>query len=394
MNNWLFTVLRTLYLLLSWVNICIVIMKKNILLLVVSILLIVAICELLVRTVAPQINSHDSMFQFEKELGWEFIPNKKGTILYEGGIDLTVQVNEDGYRDVSFKNKTEMSSIMVLGDSFVSNISVENEEVFTQLMENQLANSSVYNLGVNGYGQVQEYLVLKKWFPKIQPDLIVVLIYLRNDFTDNIGKYPWLYPRPTVTFDTDASIQINPPTTNFKNKKKLPFYYRSHLYRFVKKSMATIKSKTGKADNAFYAPPEIHTCSAPFSDETKEMYEIMEKLLLEINQYGKENNTPIVFALAPSMFQVEDELWSQVVEYDTTIHLQNDLPNRTLLDFAKKNKLEMIDLMPSLQIAHRSGSRLYNSKEQHWTVQGNKVVADVLSGYIKGLKLRLQDSLQ
>lgn len=368
-------------------------MKKNILLLLISTTIILAICEVLIRIALPQINDHDTMFQFEKELGWEFIPNKKGEIVYEGGIQLSVEVNEDGYRDVPFREKDGKTKMMVLGDSFVSNISVTEEEVFTKLIEDQFTDTSVYNLGVNGYGQVQEYIVLKKWLPKIQPDIVVVLIYLRNDFSDNMGEYAWLYPRPTVTFDTDASMQIHPPSTAYTRKDELPFYYKSHLYRLVKKSISNIKSKTTKETNASYTPPEVHTCRSPFSEDTKAMYETMEKLMLKMNQLGEENHTSIVFALAPSMFQVEDELWSEIVEYDTTIRLENDVPNKTLLAFAKANHLEMIDLMPALEEADRTGMKMYNPQEQHWTVGGNKVVADVLSEYLKQRVTKKQDSL-
>jgi hypothetical protein len=368
-------------------------MKKNILLLLTSTIVILAICEVLIRIILPQINDHDTMFQFEKELGWEFIPNKKGEIVYEGGIQLTVAVNEDGYRDVPFREKEGKTKIMVLGDSFVSNISVAEEEVFTKLIEDQFTDTSVYNLGVNGYGQVQEYIVLKKWLPKIQPDVVVVLIYLRNDFSDNMGKFAWLYPRPTAAFDGDAPMQIHPPSTDYKRKDKLPFYYRSHLYRLVKKNASNIKSKTGKETNASYTPPEVYTCRSPFSEDTKAMYETMEKLMLEMNQLGKESGTPIVFALAPSMFQVEDALWSKIVEYDSSIKLQNDMPNQTLLAFAKANNLQMIDVMPALQEADRKGTKMYNAQEQHWTVEGNKVVANVLSEYLKERKTKKQDSL-
>jgi len=357
-------------------------MKKNILLLIISTAIILGICEVAIRILLPQINDHDVMFQFEKELGWEFIPNKKGSIVYDGGIDHSIQINKEGYRDSSFEEKTNDTKIMVLGDSFVSNISVEDDEVFTQLIENNLTHTSVYNLGVNGYGQVQEYLMLKKWLPEIQPDMIVVLIYLRNDFTDNMNQTPWLYPRPTVVFDTDIPIQIIPPSTNYKKKEALPFYYKSHLYRLVKKSISNIKSASQKETN-LHTPPEVYTCRNPLSEETKMMYETMQRLLVEIDAYCKQSDIPIVFALAPSMVQIEDALWTEVQEFDTTINLQRDLPNKSLLAFAKAHQLQMIDLMPALLTSERKGIKMYNIQEQHWTAEGNKVVAEVLARYLQ-----------
>ncbi|WP_298311611.1 hypothetical protein [uncultured Aquimarina sp.] len=368
-------------------------MKKNILLLLISIVVMLAICEIVIRMILPQINDHDVMFQFDEKLGWGFIPNKKGSIVYDGEVNHIIQVNNDGFRDISFDTKAEPTKIIVLGDSFVSNISVEDNEVFTHLIENQLENTSVYNLGVNGYGQVQEYLVLKKWAPKIEPDVIVVMIYLRNDFTDNMNKNSWLYPRPTVVFNKDIPIQIIPPVTDYKTKEKLPFYYKSHLYRLVKNSISNIKSKNEKDTNTSYTPPEVYTCRNPLSEETKIMYETMQRLLIEINTYGKSINTPVVFVLAPSMVQIEDYLWSQIEAYNKGFTLEKELPNTSLLTFAKVNQLKMIDLMPALQKSHRNGIKMYNIQEQHWTAAGNQIVAYVLSDYLQQKVMRTKDSL-
>ncbi len=359
-------------------------MKKNILLLITSITICLLICEFILRYALPQINDHDQMFQFEQSLGWEFIPNNKGTIVYQGGINHTIQINDAGFRDISFKKKKGKSKIMVVGDSFVSNISVEEAAVFTQVIEDQLEDTSVYNFGVNGYGQVQEYLLLKKWVPIIQPDTIIAIIYLRNDFTDNVNTSSWLHPRPSVVFDQNNAMEIIPPSKELEKKKVLPIYYRSHLFRLVKKSVSNIKIKASfnKEVDAEFLPPELHTCQSPFSEDTKKLYNHMQKLLLEINVLGKDFNIPVIFALAPSMAQVEDDLWTEVEQYLPSNSLQRDLPNQILLAFAKANQLEIIDLMPALRKATLGGLDMYNIKEQHWTVEGNKVVADEIANYL------------
>jgi hypothetical protein len=89
---------------------------------------------------------------------------------------------------------------MVLGDSFVSNVEVGADQVFTRVMEQRLADTEVLNFGVNGYGQVQEYLLLERWFDRVRPDVVVVVIYLRNDFEDNVDE-KWTYARPFVSLE-------------------------------------------------------------------------------------------------------------------------------------------------------------------------------------------------
>ena len=57
------------------------------------------------------------------------------------------------------------------------------------------------------------------------------------------------------------------------------------------------------------------------------------------------------------------------------------------MDFAFENNLTMIDLYPILLDEHNSGKKVYNSNEQHWTAEGNRIVAETLKEFILGSKL-------
>jgi len=111
----------------------------------------------------------------------------------------------------------------------------------------------------------------------------------------------------------------------------------------------------------------------------------MEKMLLRIADFAKSQGVPVVFAIAPSIVQVEDALWETVVA-KTVSNYENynkSFPNKRLLNFAQKNNLNMIDLLPPLQKETQRGEKMYNVEEQHWTAKGNKVVADTLLNYLK-----------
>jgi hypothetical protein len=53
------------------------------------------------------------------------------------------------------------------------------------------------------------------------------------------------------------------------------------------------------------------------------------------------------------------------------------------MQFAEKNNLLMIDLLPILQSEAKKGKTLYNRRDQHWNSDGNRVVAGSLLGYLK-----------
>ena len=59
------------------------------------------------------------------------------------------------------------------------------------------------------------------------------------------------------------------------------------------------------------------------------------------------------------------------------------LPGDILVDFAERNNLLMLDLLPPLLAAAAEGGPLYNRREQHWTARGNHVVARALVEFLE-----------
>ena len=183
---------------------------KNVLAYSLPALILVIIIEVLLRLFAPQIQHHDGLFQADEHLGWSFVPSSVSSVVYPNEVNQIITINPQGFRDTDFDLTTASKKIMVLGDSFVSNIAVDDDAVFTEVMEAEMENTTVMNFGVNGFGQVQELLLLEKWAPQIQADLILQMVYLRNDFKDNVKADNWLYPKPTAQTDCDNEITIVP----------------------------------------------------------------------------------------------------------------------------------------------------------------------------------------
>ena len=78
------------------------------------------------------------MFECDTDLGWKFISNKAGYIIYPGEAHHYIEINSIGFRDDPLPpDHDNYRKILVLGDSFVSNISVEDNEVFTEVLENR-----------------------------------------------------------------------------------------------------------------------------------------------------------------------------------------------------------------------------------------------------------------
>src|SRR4030042_3264016 len=108
-------------------------------------------------------------------------------------------MNPDGFADfhafVAGQNDPDAWRILLLGDSFAGGAGAPNfEQSFGNLLEKELTRKKktiIWKTGVPGIGQRQELYLLREYYPKLQPHLILLCFY-ENDFGDNLfpmGQY-------------------------------------------------------------------------------------------------------------------------------------------------------------------------------------------------------------
>lgn len=125
-------------------------------------------------------------YLYDAQLGWRNIPDWKSTTM---GKPLTI--NSKGLRDREYDwdKPPGMKRILVLGDSFTWGYGVADSEIFTEVLERELAGGTqswqVLNSGVSGWGTDQEYLFLNSEGFRYSPDIVILAFYAVNDPTNN-----------------------------------------------------------------------------------------------------------------------------------------------------------------------------------------------------------------
>ena len=220
----------------------------NILILVVTILVCFLILETTARIVLPysseRENIYETIYEYDSTLGWKAKPHVVVNFSIPAGTTV-VRTNADGFRTHEFSPTTE--SIVVLGDSQTWGYGVENNETFPAQLE-QRVDATVFNLGMTGYGTVQQYLALQEHIDTLQPDTVILAIFI-NDFTENVfsnNDVPYSYPRPVAELSEGgieyANIpvprreQLEPeygPVTRTLFKSRLVYFVAQGLYRGI-----------------------------------------------------------------------------------------------------------------------------------------------------------------
>ncbi|HSG27357.1 MAG TPA: SGNH/GDSL hydrolase family protein, partial [Candidatus Krumholzibacterium sp.] len=128
-----------------------------------------------------------SSIRLDEEFGW--IPNPDyhfsgekhdaAGAVYHADVH---QANED-FRIFGDTTRTDRKRVLFLGDSFTHAVEVDDDSTFYSIVSRDLE-VEPFVLGVGGYSNLQELLMLKKHVDEIVPDM-VVLQFCSNDFVNN-----------------------------------------------------------------------------------------------------------------------------------------------------------------------------------------------------------------
>jgi hypothetical protein len=121
----------------------------------------------------------------DPELGWMPAPNSEKR--QTASRTVTLKHNSLGLRDIEF-TRGAGPTILFLGTSFVYGIEVEAEERFSERLRSDLPGVRIVNAGIPGYSTDQQYLLLRRLWPHIQPN-IVVLLFGSNDRNGTTTNY-------------------------------------------------------------------------------------------------------------------------------------------------------------------------------------------------------------
>ncbi|MGB9365616.1 MAG: SGNH/GDSL hydrolase family protein [Xanthobacteraceae bacterium] len=124
----------------------------------------------------------DRIYNYDAELGWSPVPNSD--VSFTGIRTIRVRHNRLGLRDIEHDTAPK-PTIAFIGDSFVWGYDAEQTIRFTEVLRAKLPEQRIVNAGVTAYGTDQEYLLLRRLWDRIKPDIVVLMICVDNDRKDN-----------------------------------------------------------------------------------------------------------------------------------------------------------------------------------------------------------------
>ena len=175
--------------------------RRVILILIFNVLAVIVVSEPLLRVFdLPQIRLERSDrrygYLYDPELGW--IPPANSVRVMNASRPTTLRHNSLGLRDIELVPSAG-PTILFLGDSFVYGFDVDAEERFTERLRSDLPSVRIVNAGIVGYGTDQEYLLLQRLWPRVEPSVVVLMFCVDNDHVDNGTNHRNISFKPYLT---------------------------------------------------------------------------------------------------------------------------------------------------------------------------------------------------
>ena len=296
----------------------------------------------------------------DEELGWLAKPDYyyEGELLDAGGEPYAAKIQTDsqGYRVFGNPGATDRKKVLFLGDSYTQAMQVSNDKAYYSLLRDPLR-IEVFAFGVDGFGTLQQYMLLDKIIDDIQPDAIV-LQFCPNDLINNY--YPLeknsAYNNNGLRrpYFEDGDIRYRNPA-NFPAVREFAARYSEFLY-FIITRMDRLR---------------------PAPAQPSEMI---------IQEQGAS------YPLYRQSVAVTDQLIGRIrarVPPGVTVYAfstDHEPPYyETFKELSGKNGLRFIDgTSQALREAERRELTIRAADKKHWNNRGHRIVADVLKQNLDG----------
>jgi hypothetical protein len=292
-------------------------------------------------------------------------------------------INSNGFYAKDYKKEKDPGVVRIgfVGDSFLVGV-VPYENNFVTLVERNLLSQSdevsdkkyeVINWGIPCIGPRFEEKIFEIEALKVRPDYLVWNFFVGNDFTDE------LFP--------DEKL----PLANIIVKNTYALRLLRNTQRYLKSSFQTRESIL----NSEYDP------SKPTFSESQYLMMLSEKLRLfsdssfpnfqwlkikeifyRLSKKCADYKIKCLVVIIPDESQVDRELLKQTADKANTdlSKLNIDYPQKLLTEFFSENDIEYIDLLPIFK-DHKIG--LYQPRDTHWNIEGNKLAAQMILDFFR-----------
>lgn len=335
------------------------------------------VAELAVRLVRPQpvMLVSEGLYTPDPPRRYRLQPGFRGTVTNRVEFNTRFAINREGLRGPEIGPKAPGTlRVLALGDSFTFGVGAQEEETYPARLQQILGargvRAEVLNAGAPGFGVPDEVAWFQRWGRSLQPDVVVLAVFVANDFQDAAPGGP-----KGVAVDGALMVQGEK-----KGSLSRWLYYHSHLYVLLKTS-----ALGGIVRHLLGAPEPLETrelrteldlyqkdrLPAPLQQGA----EATEQAVAELVRSA--DGVRVLVVIIPSLIQVDPVRWRSSLARFGLDPSQYDRshPNTLFRGIFERHGIPILDLTQPFAEAIRRGERIYYPIDQHLRPVGYRLMA-------------------
>lgn len=298
--------------------------------------------------------------------------------------------------------------IACMGDSFTHN-TAWTQQLIEELNRRGIA-ATGWEVGVSGYGQVQEAMKLERVLPELKPDITVLLFYGWNDPRDNcatpgIVYNPDMLGRPYLSED---GARFDQPSAWGMTLRDSELFRRMVEWWWFKTSIdesnaalraggADAVASSGRRLIALYSNPKtwlpLYQPSAQDGAYVTRAWRETERAMQRIVDLCAAQGSALVVAGIDSPITIDRDVFDEHVAKDPAYRVDDfdpDLPVRRFEALARSLGIPHTDPVPALRAyAAAQGRKIYDPPEGnlagHLLPDAQRVMASVIADEVERL---------
>jgi lysophospholipase L1-like esterase len=325
---------------------------------------------------------------FDSYIGHRHRPN---ATIYISGRDFLAAHHTD---ELGFRNSLgwpEHAEMVVVGDSVTFGYGVKGDEAWPEIMQRALPETRMINLGLIGAGAEQYLRLYKTYGRKLQPKLLLVGFFARNDFWDTGLFHRWLETDRSCNYMVWRDYGRPRDCGNSLSWQAVLWANRSYLHNLVFGLTRSIRRQIRMHTELFHLADgrTLQLDIEDFMDKTRgghperREFQLALRSLQNLHARASEAGTRVLIVLQPSKEEVYLPLLGKPF-FD---------PSRALRAVLEESGIEYLNLTPAFRNRAAKGQQLFFEIDGHPNAAGHGLIAAEVIDYLRNNSKRASQRL-
>lgn len=355
-----------------------------------SLLVVVAVTEVAIRFSGLEGEENRQSMVFDKSYARIFAES-----WYHGAkFDDAAKYEDIRGQRITYDKDAGETRVLFIGDSGTQGAGMQIEYTFPArfeelLREHDITGVAAINVGISGTDQVTQLNLLRDKFYKLQPDIVVLQIFMANDITENLLRVQGL--SEGSAYEAINRLRSYSALFNFLFLRWQILNSKYHLLvpgtngeSVVSFTVAPIDRDGINLMNQYWG--EIATYKKVYSPSLVQAFDAFEDLLKEFRLLSYTHDFQLILTMVPTLSQVQGHFeimkrpdsFQQLKESGVNIDVHDlDVKRaaREILIICARQQILCLD--PSAEL-HPHGKEVFLPNDDHFNHIGHKILAQLL----------------